>query len=154
MSTTEHIVARASDAAADEPLARFRAWFYAAAFYNATWGCAAIFAPGPLTELAGLPERSGVLVQGLGLLVLVYAPGFLWAARRPDRHAHIVAIALLGKSLAVVGFAWSAAVGTLAPSFGLTVVTNDAVWLAPFALYLRAVARAGGGWRDLVGGVW
>ena len=136
----------------DERLRRFRPLLYAAALYNLAWGCAAVFAPGFLVALAGLPERSAVLVQGLGLLLLVYAPGFFWAARHPERHAHLVAIALLGKSLAVVGFLWSAGIGTLAPAFGATVVSNDAMWVVPFVVYLRAAARATGGWRALLAG--
>ena len=142
MASEAHIVA----------LGRFRPLFYAAAVYNLSWGTAAVFAPGFLVDLAGLPERSGVLVQGLGLLVLGYAPGFFWAARHPERHAHLVAIALLGKSLAVVGFVWSAEVGTLAPSFGATVISNDAMWVVPFVVYLRRAARANGGWRSLLAG--
>ena len=135
-----------------QTLGRFRPWLYAAALYNLAWGCTAVFAPRLLVSLAGLPAASGVLVQGLGLLVLVYAPGFVWAARHPSRHGHLVAIALLGKSLGVVGFLWAAGRGTLAPAFGLSVASNDLVWLPAFALFLRALAHSSGGWRRLLAG--
>ena len=144
---SRHILAGDADG-----LRRFRPWLYAAALYNVAWGSTAVFAPRPLVSLAVLPAESGVLVQGLGLLVLVYAPGFWWAARNPARHAHLVAIALLGKSLGVLGFLWAAGRGTLAPAFGFTVASNDLIWLPAFAVYLRAVARAAGGWRALLAG--
>ena len=137
---------------ADNALCRYRRVFYAAAGYNLGWGAGAILAPGVFVSLAALPPASSVLVQGLGLLVLVYAPAFWWAAREPSRHAHLIAVALLGKSLAVAGFAWAAATGRLAAEFGVTVVSNDAIWILPFALYLRSAAALRGGWSAFLGG--
>ena len=84
--------------------------------------------------------------------VLCYAPAYWWVARHPSHHPHLVAIALLGKTLGPLGFLWAASSGTLPLSFGLTIITNDLIWWPPFALYLRAAARARGGWRVLMTG--
>jgi len=87
-----------------------------------------------------------------GLLVLVYAPGYWWAARRPSRHPHVIAIAWLGKLLGPVGFAWAAATDALPLTFGLTTLTNDLIWLPAFGLYLRAAVRPYGGLRAFLSG--
>jgi hypothetical protein len=56
------------------------------------------------------------------MLVMVYAPGYGWAGRHPDRFPQ---------------------------PLGLTFLTNDAVWLPVFALYLQAIVRRRG-WRALL----
>lgn len=133
-------------------LARFRPWLYAAAAYNLVWGSLVVVAPGLFAALLGTAGASLVLWQVVGMLVLVYAPGYWWAARRPDRHAHLMAIGLLGKLLGPVGFLWAAATGALPAAFGLVILTNDVVWWPAFALYLRAAARLRGGWSALLSG--
>jgi hypothetical protein len=90
--------------------------------------------------------------QVVGMLVLVYAPGYWWAARYPERHPHLILIGLLGKVLGPIGFAWSLATGQLPLAFGWTILTNDLIWLPAFALYLREMAvRRGGVMRMLLG---
>lgn len=111
-----------------------------------------VLAVGALAELFGLPTANLALLQALGLFVLVYAPGYAWAARRPSRHVHLVAIALLGKVLGPIGFVWAVASGSLPPAFGLTIVMNDLVWWPAFVAYVRAAARELGGWRALLAG--
>ena len=134
------------------PLARFRPWLYAAAAYNLAWGSVVVVAPGLFAGLLGRAAASAVLWQVVGMLVLVYAPGYWWAARRPDRHAHLVAVGLLGKLLGPLGFLCAAATGALPVAFGLVIVANDVVWWPAFALYLRAAARLRGGWSALLAG--
>jgi hypothetical protein len=135
-----------------DPLRRFSPWFYAAAAYNLTWGATNVLAPSLLARPLGLDPHGLVAWQGLGMLVLVYAPGYWWAARRPSQHAHLIAIALLGKTLGPIGFAWAAATGKLPLHFGLTILTNDLLWLPPFARYLHAATRACGGLTALLTG--
>lgn len=128
-----------------DPLRRFSPWFYAAAAYNLTWGTTNVLAPALLTRPLGLGPHGLVAWQAVGMLVLVYAPGYWWAGRRPSQHAHLIAIAVLGKTLGPIGFAWAAATGKLPLTFGLTILTNDLVWLPAFACYLRAATRPYGG---------
>ena len=128
---------------------RFRPWFYAAAVYNLVWGTTFVLAPGPVVRALGVSQPdiapSNIIAwRVVGMLVLVYAPAYWWAARSPSRHAHLIAIATLGKLLGPLGFAWAAATGALPLRFGLTIVTNDLIWLPAFALFLRAATREGG----------
>ncbi len=135
-----------------DPLRRFSPWFYAAAAYNLTWGATNVLAPSLLARPLGLGPHGLVAWQGVGMLVLVYAPGYWWAARRPSQHVHLIAIALLGKTLGPIGFAWAAATGKLPLHFGLTILTNDLIWLPAFACYLHAATRRDGGLTALLSG--
>jgi hypothetical protein len=121
-------------------LAGFRSWLYAAAVYNACWGTAVALGAGSAAWKA------------VGLLVLVYAPAYWWAARDPERHAHLVAIGLLGKVLGIIGFAWAAATGRLPVAFGLVILTNDAIWVPAFSAFVARAAEAHGGWRTFLAG--
>jgi hypothetical protein len=121
-------------------LGGFRAWLFAAAIYNACWGGAVALAAGSAAWKA------------VGMLVLVYAPAYWWAARDPERHAHLVAIGLLGKTLGVLGFAWAAATGRLPLVFGLVTLTNDLLWIPAFTAFVARAAQAHGGWRTFLAG--
>jgi hypothetical protein len=117
---------------------RFRPWFYAAAVYNLVWGTTFVLAPGPLVRTLGVPHPETTAWRVVGMLLLVYAPAYWWAARRPSQHVHLIAIATLGKIFGPFGFAWATTGGNLPWRFGLTIVTNDLIWLPAFALYLQA----------------
>ena len=119
-------------------VARFRPWFFAAAVYNLVWGATFVLAPGPVVRTLGVAHPDLTAWRVVGMLVLVYAPAYWWAARSPSQHAHLIAIATLGKILGPLGFVWAAASGALPLRFGLTIVTNDLVWLPAFVAYLRA----------------
>jgi hypothetical protein len=134
-------------------LARYRPWFYAAALYNLVWGSVNLLFPQFLFGLIGMPPPSYLpLWQVVGMFVLVYAPGYWWAARHPDRHRHLILIGLLGKLFGPIGFTWSVAGGQLPLAFGWTILTNDLIWWPAFGLYLRDAARAYGGWGALLRG--
>jgi hypothetical protein len=135
----------------DTSLSRFRPWFYAASFYNLLWGAVNILFPRLFFDLLGMPAPSFLPIwQVVGMFVLVYAPAYWWAARRPWTHRHLVLIGLLGKLLGPMGFVWAVAVGQLPLAFGLTILTNDLIWWPPFFLYLRDVTRMGGGIMPLL----
>jgi hypothetical protein len=136
----------------DRDLRRFVPWFYAAAVYNLVWGATVAAYPAVLADATGLPEENRILLQCVGLFVLVYAPAYWWVARRPTRHAHLVAVGFLGKALGATGFAAAALSGALPLRFGVTILLNDVIWLPAFWLYLNASARESGGWRALLAG--
>ena|SRR5438093_2582044 len=115
-------------------------WLQTAATYNLCWGCGAVV----------LADSLGWKV--VGMIVAVYAPAYWWAARFPERHAHLVAIGLLGKTLGLAGFVCGWALGLVPPSFGLVVLANDAIWWPAFALFVRSAARQAGGWRAFAAG--
>ncbi|HET7856297.1 MAG TPA: hypothetical protein VFL41_07550 [Gaiellaceae bacterium] len=135
---------------AADALRPFAVWFYAASAYNLLWGSAVVVDPAPIAALAGSDDS--LFLRVVGLFVLVFAPAYWWAARRPDAHAHLVLVAVLGKLGGAVGFAGAAAAGTLPLAFAPVIVLNDAVWLPAFGLYLRRAARLRGGWRPLLAG--
>jgi len=84
------------------------------------------------------------------MMVLVYSPAYWWAARNPERHAHFVAIGLLGKMLGPLGFTWAAATGRLPYVFALVILTNDLLWWPAFGAFVRTAARAHGGWKPFL----
>ena len=134
-------------------LRKYRVWFGAAALYNLMWGSLNILFPRLFFDLIGMPPPSFLPIwQVVGMLVLVYAPGYWWAARYPERHRHLIFIGFLGKVLGPIGFAWALATGQLPLAFGWTILTNDLIWLPAFALYMREMtARRGGVVRMLLG---
>ena len=97
------------------------------------------------------PNYAGIW-QVVGMFVLVYAPAYWWAGRRPARHRHLVLIGLLGKLFGPIGFVSAVTNGDLPAAFGWTIITNDLIWWPAFALYLRDAARLCGGWRALMTG--
>jgi hypothetical protein len=138
---------------ADSSLGRWRPWFYAASVYNLGWGLWVILAPTALFDLIGMTHPNVLPIwQVVGMFVLLWAPAYWWAARNPERHGHLILLALIGKVLGPIGFAVGFASGALPLAFGLTIVTNDLVWWPAFALYLQVVARRHGGWRRFLSG--
>jgi small multidrug resistance pump len=136
-----------------DALARYRPWFYAAALYNLIWGSVTVLFPQVFFQLIGLPPPDGLIFwQLVGMFVLVYAPGYWWAARYPTRHRHLIVIGLLGKVLGPLGFVWAAVGGQLPLAFSWTILANDLIWWPAFGLYLRDAARQCGGWTALLRG--
>lgn len=134
----------------DTALKPYRLWFYAAALYNLIWGSVNILFPNLFFELIDMPSPTYLaLWQVVGMFVLVYAPAYWWAAKRPGYHRHLILIGLLGKILGPIGFVWSAYQGQLPVTFGWTIITNDLIWWPAFGLYLRDVTRLYGGVKPL-----
>ena len=126
-------------------LAAYKPWFYAAAVYNAAWGMATILFPHAYFELMGMDRLDHpALWRVVGMLLLVYAPAFWWAARNPWRHPQLVLIATAGKVLGPIGFLATYFAGDLPFRFGLVIISNDLIWLPAFILYLRTIARTRG----------
>ena len=130
-------------------MSRYRPWLYAAAVYNLAWGGLNAAAPGVLAPRVGVHDL--VLWRVVAMFVLVYAPAYWWAARHPERHVHLVAVALLGKTLGAAGFVWAFANGLLPAAFGLVTLTNDVMWIPPRAAYVVAAALRRG-WGALLTG--
>lgn len=82
------------------------------------------------------PPRYLELWQCIGMIVGVYGVGYIIAAFAPARHWPIVLVGFLGKIFGPIGMAFAVSNGTLPLSFGLANVTNDLIWLVPFALVL------------------
>ena len=109
--------------------------------------------PGALFQWLGLSEPLyPALWQVTGMFVLVFAPAYWWAARRPAQHANLVAVGLLGKLLGPAGFLAAAVAGQLPWEFGWVVVFNDLIWWPAFGLFVARAAKRSGGWREFLRG--
>lgn len=117
----------------------------AAGIYNLAWGAWVVLRPLDAFRWAGLPEPIyPELWQCIGMIVGVYGVGYWIAARDPARHWPIVLVGFLGKLFGPIGFLDAALRGRLPWIAGWVNVTNDLIWLVPFALillYARRCAR-------------
>ncbi len=113
-----------------------------AAVYNIGFGLWAVFFPKMIFEWAGIaPANYLELWQCIGMIVGVYGVGYWIAASNPLVHWPIVLVGFLGKVFGPLGFVKAAAAGTLPWSFGWINITNDLIWLIPFAMILNAAYR-------------
>ncbi|HZH89612.1 MAG TPA: hypothetical protein VEX70_03220 [Pyrinomonadaceae bacterium] len=122
---------------------RWMTWtLYAAGAYNLAWGAFVVLLPLAFFRWAGAaPPNYPQIWQCLGMVVGVYGVGYAIAARDPFRHWPIIFVGLLGKLLGPIGFLQTAARGDWPWALGWLNVTNDLIWLVPFALILRAAYR-------------
>lgn len=113
-----------------------------AAVYNIAWGAFVVLFPTLLFEWAGmaLPEYPEIW-QSVGMILAVYGLGYWIASRNPLRHWPIVLVGFLGKVFGPIGFLYAASTGSLPWIAGLTILTNDIIWLVPFALILYRAYR-------------
>ena len=111
---------------------------YLAAYYNVLWGGVVVLFPRATLNLLGVGDLNyPQFWQCIGMIVGVYGIAYAIAARDPLTHRGIVLVGLLGKVFGPLGFVMSLARGDLPLRFGLTLLTNDLVWWAPFVLILR-----------------
>lgn len=128
-------------------------WLKAAAIYNALWGAANFLWPKQSLRLLGATEFLPPSAwRTVGTMVAAYAPAYWWASQDPHRRAHIVAIGLLGHVLGLLGYVWALKRKRLPLRFGLTILSNDLVWLPAFTAIVRDAAAGAGGWRAFVSG--
>ncbi|HZY07895.1 MAG TPA: hypothetical protein VFE69_09130 [Ilumatobacteraceae bacterium] len=123
-------------------IARYRHWFYAATVYNILWAVVVIVWPVPTARVIGIDVSAFVpFVQVIGMMVGVFAYGYYLLARDPQRYCGFIWIALAGKTLGPLGYAFYAAHGVLPWSFGWTCVFNDLIWWPAFWSFAVRYAR-------------
>lgn len=109
-----------------------------AGVYNLIFGVFATLFPSTFFSWLGIaPPLYIELWQCIGMIVGVYGVGYVIAAFDPARHWPIVLVGFLGKLFGPIGLAQAVIKGSLPLAFGLANVTNDLIWLIPFALILR-----------------
>lgn len=115
----------------------------AAGLYNLAWGAIAIFAPATMLGWFGVDSTtiSNSFWQCIGMIVGVYGVGYLLASRHPFVHWPITLVGLMGKVFGPLGFLAAIQSETLPTSFGWTILTNDLIWWAPFAVILWGALR-------------
>lgn len=115
----------------------------AAAAYNLAWGGFVVLFPAAMFGWFGMePPNYPELWQCIGMIVGVYGIGYGIAAFDPVRHWPIVLVGFLGKLFGPVGFLQAVLQGRLPWRFGWLNVTNDLIWLIPFALILLHAYQA------------
>ncbi|WP_211231621.1 alkyl hydroperoxide reductase [Eisenibacter elegans] len=115
----------------------------AAAIYNIVWGAWVVLFPQSFFIWFGLPLlQYPAIWQAVGMIVGCYGIGYWLAAYDPVRHYPVILVGFLGKLFGPIGFIQQAYLGTLPLVFGLHNITNDLIWLIPFALILRFAYQA------------
>ncbi len=110
---------------------------YAAGIYNIVWGAVVVVFPLAFFRWAdAVPPNYPQIWQCLGMVVGVYGIGYALAARDPFRHWPIVLVGFLGKLFGPIGFLQTASSGAWPWRMGWINITNDLIWLVPFALIL------------------
>lgn len=108
-----------------------------AGIYNIAWGSWVVLFPSHIFVFAGLPRPAYLWTwQTVGMTIIVFGVAYVLAHQNPMRHWPLVAAGLLGRILGPIGFFYSLYQGTMNWKFGITLITNDAIWLIPFALIL------------------
>lgn len=122
-----------------------------AGLYNLAWGSLVVLLPAWSFRIGGLftPGHDAIdpalylhLWQCIGMIVGVYGVGYLAASTDPFRHWPIVLVGFLGKVFGPIGAIEGALAGRLPWSILWTNLTNDLIWLGPFALILLGAWRA------------
>ena len=115
----------------------------AAGLYNIAFGIWAVCWPHLWFDWSGM-DRSKYpeLWQSVGMIVGVYGIGYLIAATNPIRHWPIIFVGFLGKVFGPLGFAKAIYTGALPLSSAWITITNDLIWLVPFALILWQTIQA------------
>ena len=113
-----------------------------AGIYNLIFGLFCVLFPYSFFEMinANLPTYP-FLWQCIGMIVGVYGIGYIAASKSPLRHWPIVLVGLLGKIFGPIGFIQTAMLGDIPWSFGYLIITNDLIWIVPFAYILIASYR-------------
>lgn len=121
-----------------------------AGLYNLVWGSAVVLFPTFTFRIGGMftPAHADVdpllyrhLWQCIGMIVGVYGIGYAIAAGDPVRHWPIVLVGLLGKLFGPMGALFGIVNGELPATVLWTNLTNDFIWLIPFALILLHAYR-------------
>jgi hypothetical protein len=111
--------------------------FILAGIYNICWGLLTAFYPQWLFEFARMPAANyPEIFACLGMVVGLYGLVYLEVARRPERGFLLAAVGFIGKVLGPIGAVVLIAGGKWPPAAIVMNITNDFIWLVPFAIYL------------------
>lgn len=111
--------------------------FLLAGIYNIGWGLWVSIDPGWLFRFSKmeLPNYPEIFVC-VGMVVGLYGVLYLEVARRPERGFLLALVGFLGKALGPMGAIYYVAIGKWTFPALIMNLTNDFIWLIPFALYL------------------
>lgn len=117
---------------------RHRIVFTAAGVYNIAWGLFTVARPQWLFEFAGVSlANHPQAFATLGMVIGLYGILYLSIAVYPEYGWLCAAVGLTGKILGPIGLALLIVKGTWPLATIVICLTNDIIWWAPFAKYLR-----------------
>ena len=111
--------------------------FTLAGIYNILWGLWVSIDPNWLFRFAkmDLPNYPEIFVC-VGMIVGLYGVVYLEIARRPERGFMLALVGFAGKILGPIGIIYYIYLGKWTFAALIMNVTNDFIWLIPFAIYL------------------
>lgn len=111
--------------------------FMFAGIYNILWGLWVSVDPNWLFRFAKmeLPNYPEIFIC-VGMIVGLYGVVYLEIARRPERGFILALVGLTGKILGPIGMMYQMFIGKWTFAAIIMNVTNDFIWLIPFAVYL------------------
>jgi hypothetical protein len=114
-----------------------RTTFLLAGIYNICWGIFVSVNPNWLFRFAKMPEPNyPEIFACLGMVVGLYGVVYLEIARRPERGFLLALVGFAGKILGPIGAIYYVYLGKWTFAALIMNLTNDFVWLIPFAVYL------------------
>jgi hypothetical protein len=114
-----------------------RITFILAGIYNICWGLWVAYDPNWLFRFAGmnLPNYPEIFVC-VGMIVGLYGVVYWEIARKPERGFLLALVGFVGKILGPIGAIHYVLIGKWTFSALIMNLTNDIIWLIPFAIYL------------------
>ena len=111
--------------------------FLLAGIYNILWGLWVSLDPNWLFRFAKmeLPNYPEIFVC-VGMVVGLYGVVYLEIARRPERGFLLALVGFVGKILGPIGAIYYVSIGKWTFNALIMNLTNDFIWLIPFAIYL------------------
>jgi small multidrug resistance pump len=118
-------------------LSLHRITFILAGIYNILWGLWVSLDPNWLFRFANMeaPNYPEIFVC-VGMIVGLYGVVYLEIARRPERGFLLALVGFTGKILGPLGIIYYISIGKWTLPSIIMNVTNDFIWLIPFAIYL------------------
>ena len=114
-----------------------RVIFILAGIYNICWGLWVAYDPNWLFRFAGMnPPNYPEIFVCVGMIVGLYGVVYWEIARRPERGFVLALVGFVGKILGPIGVINYVLIGKWTFSALIMNLTNDFVWLIPFAVYL------------------
>lgn len=111
--------------------------FLLAGIYNICWGLFVALDPNWLFRFSGMePLNYPDVFACVGMIVGLYGVVYLEVARRPERGFLLALVGFVGKILGPIGMLMLVLNGKWKSGALVMNVTNDFIWLIPFAIYL------------------
>ena len=111
--------------------------FLGAGIYNILWGSWVVLFPNQLFFLTDIALPNHIwLWQAIGMMIAVIGMAYLLACHNPLRYFPLIFAGWIGRVLGPIGFAIALSKQEIIWQFGLTLLTNDIIWLPFFSVMM------------------